>query len=188
MDVLSELISLMERQKNGENIIEQIRHISEYNKTDNEMLNTVMSEWESMYSYIPGRIDGLDNIIKLLGLIKQRRFMSMLTLYKSQYWKELIDLRGPVETVLICECKVCKEVYHSIGMSGFLDAYGLICNTCGDVLFKSYYSETQIPACKCGGSYILGCKKCRNNTFNTIGELSPYKYFEEHKYIRDELV
>lgn len=107
-----------------------------------------------------------------------------LTIYKSPSWKEIINLRGPCETVQFKECEVCHSVFHSIGMSGFLDAIGLVCDHCGDVLFRAYYDESDIPRCSCSGEYRSGCKNCNDKPSKLIKEISPYENFLDHNYVR----
>lgn len=76
------------------------------------------------------------------------------------------------------------QIKSLTGMSGFLDAIGLVCDHCGDVLFRSYYDESEIPRCSCAGEYRSGCKNCNDKPSKLIKEISPYEYFLDHKNIR----
>lgn len=155
-------------------------------------ITIVMNEWNEMFSFVPGRVDGIEPIMQLMKFINKKstniKLIDPLAIYKSPYWKEIINLRGPCETVLLNECKSCHSRYHSIGMSGFLDAIGLVCDNCGDVLFKSYYDDNEIPRCSCSGKYIFGCKNCIDQPSKLIKEISPYEYFLNHNYIRGSMI
>lgn len=76
------------------------------------------------------------------------------------------------------------QIKSLTGMSGFLDAIGLVCDHCGDVLFRSYYDESEILRCSCSGGYRSGCKNCNDKPSKLIKEISPYEYFLNHNYIR----
>lgn len=189
------LIKLLELQKTGE--LKDLSEIKEYadkyfsgknfggntSDTDYRIFN-IMNEWKSMYSFSPGLEMGVNLIIDLLNKIIEKPNIDILGVYRLEEWKKIVSLRAPVETVIEKQCKECKGVFYTMGVSGFLDGAGLVCNKCGDVYFKSYYDETEIPDCSCGGQYKDECPFCEHKGAETVGYKSPYWYFKNHKYIR----
>jgi hypothetical protein len=150
-------------------------------------LLTLLKEWSAMFSFVPGRIEGLDSIIRLVAWIKGDPSSDSSGLYVRPEWKQIVELRGPVTTVLRVACNTCGSEYVSMGMSGFLDANAFICSDCGNVYFKSYYDESPLPSCGCGGQYVLGCPKCKNTERKIVSESSPYEYFAKHKFDKEKM-
>jgi len=150
-------------------------------ETDYRIMN-IMNEWKDMFSYSPGLTEGIDIIISLLDKIIISPEIDILEIFKSKEWKKLIDLKGPTETIIEKQCKKCNNFFYLIGVSGFLDAEGLVCNKCGDVYFKSIYDESKLPECECGGQYKNECPYCGDNSSNTVGNRSPYWYFSNHRF------
>ena len=150
--------------------------------TDYRIMN-IMNEWKDMFSFSPGLVDGIDLIIDLLDKIVEKPRIELMEIYKLEEWKKVINLRGPVETVIEKQCKKCNNIFYVMGVSGFLDGTGLVCNNCGGVFFKSFYDDTEIPECVCGGNYIDQCPFCSHISAVTVGYRSPYWYFRNHKYI-----
>jgi hypothetical protein len=153
-------------------------------KTDYRIMS-IMNQWKQMYSYTPGLMEGVDIIALLLDKIIKTPGIDILKIFQSDEWKKLLALRGPVETILEMSCKRCNAIFFSMGLSGFFDGDGYVCDKCGNVYFKSLYDNTEIPECGCGGHYKNNCPFCGNNDAVTIGEKSPYWYFSNHKFVRD---
>ena len=143
---------------------------------------SIIKEWKDMFSYSPGLKEGINIIILLLDKIIITPEIKILEIYKSKEWKELINLRGPVEAIIEKQCKNCNNYFYSMGVSGFLDAEGLVCNKCGDVYFKSIYDDSELPECECGGQYKHECPYCGCESAITIGDKSPYWYFSNHRF------
>jgi hypothetical protein len=192
---IAKLIELLEQQKLGEiediNIINDFVHLhfigegfgGKASTTDYRIMN-IMNEWKDMFSYSPGLTLGIDYLIALLTKVKDYPKIDIMDIYKSEEWKELINLRGPVETVIEKQCKKCNGIFYVMGISGFLDGSDLVCNKCGNVYFKSFYDESDLPSCNCGGEYKDECPYCQHRSANTVGYRSPYWYFSNHSYIR----
>ena len=154
-------------------------------KTDFRIMN-IMEEWEGMFSFSPGITERIPLIQALLMKIVLRFGLDITDLYKTDEWNKIIELRGPVETVLERKCENCGCFYYSMGLSGFIDGNALICNRCGDVYFKSYYEDLESPKCECNGKFISGCPKCGEQASTTVKCLSPYEYFADHKFLNHE--
>lgn len=194
-DYISGLKKLLELQKTGE--LNDLNNVKEFTakylvgenldrnapNTDYRILN-IMNEWKSMYSFSPGLTKGVDLIIDLLNRIIEKPDMDILEFYKLEEWKRVVNLRGPVETIIEKQCEECSSIFYTMGVSGFLDGVGLVCDKCGDVFFKSFYDDTKTPDCSCGGHYKDGCPLCGHNSAVTVGYKSPYWYFENHRYTR----
>lgn len=150
-------------------------------KTDHRIMS-IMHEWKDMFSYSPGLINGIDILISLLEKIIINPEIDILEIYRSKEWRELIDLRAPVEAILEMQCKKCNGIFFAMGVSGFLDGAGLVCNKCGDVYFKSIYDDSELPACECGGHYKDECPYCGYKDAVTVGERSRYWYFSNHRF------
>ena len=155
----------------------------EAESTDYRIMN-IMNEWKSMFSYSPGFNNGIDIIIELVDEVLTNSEIEILQIYQTDAWKTLVELRAPVETVIEKQCKKCNGIFYVMGVSGFLDGVGLVCNRCGNVFFKSFYDDTEIPNCDCGGQFTGECPYCKHRSAMTIGEKSPYWYFDNHKFIR----
>lgn len=199
MNFLNRLLFMLTEQMNGK---EYTQEIKEYIKPlfaekvfRNESLTsaqvlgveTIMREWLGMFSFKPGCLKGVPFIISLLKWLKFKETVDVLEIYKRDEWKKIVELRGPVESVLNKECKKCRFNYYAMGMSGFLDVASFVCSSCGNVYFQSIYLDTSvIPTCECGGTYISGCPHCGEHTGKNVHEISPYEYFHNHKYIRGE--
>lgn len=148
----------------------------------------LLSEWSGMFSFQGGRMDGIAPIVRLLKSIKGRPKIEQVELYETKEWREIVGLRGPVETVLFYECSNCHTEYPRMGMSGFLDMHDLLCTSCGAVTFRPNtdpVSKTAV-ACRCGGVASIGCPSCGGLGGTPVREISPYQYFASHRYYRDE--
>lgn len=147
----------------------------------------LLSEWSGMFSFMPGRPDGLPPLMSILRLVCRSPQIEQMEIYELEEWKQIVGLRGPVETVQVCECANCRRRYARMGMSGFLDLMALVCGKCGDVVFRSIYDEKEEEvACPCGGVAKLGCHSCGAVQERVIEEMSPYQYFSNHKFYRQE--
>jgi hypothetical protein len=149
-------------------------------------IELLLGEWRGMFSYSPGRAEGIAPLIALLDLIRHRPYFDPLELHGQREWKRIIDLRGPVETVLIYSCGSCSIQYPRMGMSGFLNLIDFLCGKCGNVIFKSTYDKLSEVACPCGGVARVGCPTCGSAAGRVIEEVSPYLYFSGHKFYRDD--
>jgi hypothetical protein len=146
----------------------------------------LLSEWSEMFSFEPGRPEGLPPLISLLNEVCRNRRLEQMEIYEREEWKKIVALRGPVETVQVCECANCRRQYPRMGMSGFLDLVALVCGRCGAVVFESIYEEEREAACPCGGVAKLGCPSCGSLQARVIEEMSPYRYFSDHTFYREE--
>lgn len=198
-DLCSHLLTLLKKQFAGdESLIDQIALLSDrvcgekiYRDTvltpqQIRGMELVLEELRGMFSFYPGRRDGLPHLISLLEVIGRTPQIEQMEIYGRREWKEVVKLRGPVETVLIRECAKCKTTYPRMGTSGFLDLTDLLCGQCGDVIFKSLYEEKKETTCPCGGLAKVGCPSCGFLQGRTVDEMSPYRYFAEHRFYREQ--
>lgn len=159
------------------------------NHTQSLLAVNVLSELKGMVSFTPGRLEGIEPVVSLLEWVASNPSVEALDLYKRDEWKHIVELSGPVETVMRVKCEKCGNIYYSMGISGFLDMSAMICRECGDVYFKSYYDNSEVPKCLCGGDYQQDCcPVCNSIDRKMVGELSPYEYFYSHKYIKGNLI
>jgi hypothetical protein len=149
-------------------------------------LELLLLEWKDMFSFSPGRPEGLALLIKLVEVVGRTPQFEATDIYARPEWKQLIDLRGPVETVLILDCESCHSKYPRMGISGFLDLIDLLCANCGGIVFRSTYSELREATCSCGGIAKLGCPACGARKGRVVTEMSPYQYFSDHRMVRDD--
>ncbi len=157
---------------------------------DGYCLFNAYEQWSQAFSYKPGRCEALGPIRSLANKLLGYGTDDTLRLFREPEWSELVQLRGPVEVVLVFQCLSCRREYPGMGTSGFYDASGLLCPQCGSVLFRSLYAEGQIPLCSCGSPYqspeMVGCPFCHSTQSQVVSQLSPYQYFETHSYVRDQ--
>ena len=196
-NLLANLQMLIERQVSGDNAARsEISRLNElvcgahvYRDSDLSSqqvraIELLLNEWSGMFSFQPGRIDGLPPIANLLALIRRKDNVELMDLYESPDWKIIVALRGPVETVQICRCAICREKYARMGVSGFLEILDFHCNDCGAVIFKSAYESDEVVRCPCGSLARVGCPSCSSNEHKVIEEISPYEYFSDHIFHR----
>lgn len=149
-------------------------------------IEILLDEWRGMFSFHPGRREGLAPLARLLCLICRKPQMEQLEIYGTKEWKDLVGLRGPVETVLIQKCGKCRTEYPRMGTSGFLDIIDLLCNACGAIHFESAYDAPKEVTCPCGGKAKVGCPSCGSIGGTTVEGMSPYRYFADHALYRHE--
>lgn len=196
-DIYSQLLKLLQKQISGDDsVIDQISIIADQVcgvKVYRDSLLTsqqvrgveiLLNEWGGMFSFMPGRLEGLPHLVDLLKFIRNNPQIDELKIFERPEWKEIVELRGPVETVQILECGKCKNHYPRMGMSGFLDLIDLYCSQCGNVIFKSLYDDKLAVVCSCGGTAKVGCPNCGSIEGRTLEEMSPYRYFAGHQYKR----
>ena len=185
---LQKFIDCLHHQRAGS--LSAIDEISSLNASleDGYCLFNLHEQWRGAFSFFPGRREAIDPILSLAKKLKEFSSDDTLQMYASPEWKKLVLLRGPVESVMLRRCKNCKHSYVCMGTSGFYDANGLVCDSCGNVYFKSYYDETDTPKCACGAIFPTitsnGCQKCGEHGYLSEGEMSPYEYFSTHSYHR----
>ena len=180
---------LLDRQASGDAaVIDDLRQLS-FSLDHGYCLYNLYLQWSGAFSYLPGRTESLTPILELARKLQSFSRDDTLKMYEQPEWKQIVDLRGPVEVVQIYRCDNCRADYPAMGTSGFLDIAGLVCPKCGDVYFKSYYHESATPKCACGGSYPSpehhGCPSCGNSGGKVVKEISPFQYFGDHKYTYD---
>jgi hypothetical protein len=148
-------------------------------------LRMILQEWDGMFSFDPGRVEGLPALISLTELTANQD-ADDIPLYESDHWRQLVDLRGPVDGVQVCRCTSCHREYVQMGMSGFLDLDSFVCSQCGDVFFRSSYARGDAPGCPCGGSTASACPGCGSRSATITEQMSPYQYFRTHRFHRDD--
>jgi hypothetical protein len=155
---------------------------------DGYCLFNLYEQWLGAFSFLPGRKEAVLPLLSLAEKLTKFSSDDTLAMYSLSEWQQLVLLRGPVETVLFEKCTNCSHSYVSMGTSGFYDANGLVCDSCGNVYFKSYYDETPPPRCACGREFpsvtTYGCRQCGEKKSLSQGGVSPYEYFSKHTYIR----
>jgi hypothetical protein len=149
-------------------------------------MELLLGEWSNMFSFKPGRADGLPHLIKLLQTVCRRPRIEQLELVSSAEWQHLVSLRGPVETVQLCECARCQRKYPRMGMSGFPDLAAMVCERCGDVVFRSFAEDEQEAVCPCGGVARSSCPSCGADQARVLEEISPYEYFAAHQFYKKD--
>jgi hypothetical protein len=152
------------------------------------VLGVILQEWEGMFSFDPGRIEGLDPLRELVRFASASADIDVLDVYRHPAWGRLVELRGPVESVLLCECDRCRTTYPQMGISGFLDVRAFLCPGCGSVEFQSSFADSAGSACGCGQTRIPGCPNCgaSSNAAVVVDEINPYEYFATHSFIRTD--
>ena len=137
------------------------------------------------FSFSPGRLDALGPLLALTRWLHDKKRDYVNQKYDLTEWAELVAMRGPVETVMIRKCNECDLESVSMGTNGFYDANSLICSECGNVYFKSYLDESELPRCSCGGQYTQTQSGCTiEGHRSSCTEVSPYEYFANHSFIR----
>lgn len=198
-DLCSVLLDALQRQSAGDGgAADEIRRMSELLGGERVYRDPVLTsqqvrgmelllgEWCGMFSFHPGRQEGLAPLASLLSFIYRNPQIEQLEIYGTKEWMAIVDLRGPVETVLITKCGECGAEYPRMGTSGFLDIIDLLCSACGSVHFKSAYDGSKDVACPCGGKARVGCPSCGSIHGKTVDEMSPYRYFTDHALYRHE--
>ena len=194
-DLLSTLLDLFRRQAAGDvSAIDGIAPIADLVCGDSVYrhplltpqqvrgIELVLAEWRGMFSFEPGRLEGLPPLVRVLTLIRRKAQMDQSEIYHVEAWKEVVRLRGPVEAVQIYRCSSCGTQYPRMGTSGFLDSIDLLCSSCGAVFFKSIYNAPREVGCECGGLAKAGCPSCQSVDGEVVHEMSPYEYFAKHRY------
>lgn len=155
---------------------------------DGYCLFNLYEQWCGAFSFIPGRVEAVPLILALAEKLLRFPSDDTLALYALPEWKELVQLRGPVESVLLKRCVSCSHFYVCMGTSGFYDANGLVCGSCGNVYFKSYYDSSETPQCSCGEQFkestACNCPRCGEKENRSEGGMSPFEYFFAHTFIR----
>jgi hypothetical protein len=186
----TQFTDLLEMQTDGDcHAVEKLKGLP-ISMKDGRCLFDLYEQWSSAFSYTPGRKETLTLILSLAKKMPDYANDDVLSLYREPEWQKLINLRGPVETILIQQCLICFQVYPKMGVSGYYEAQCLICNRCGNVFFRSHYDGNPLPACSCGENFhtlnTCGCPACGTKPSSTIAEMSPYEYFEKHEYVRGQ--
>lgn len=199
-DLCAALLNAFQRQSAGEDAAcDEIRHMRELicgrgvyrdpKLTSQQVrgIELLLDEWRDMFSFHPGRKEGLALLESLLSLICRKPQIEQLEIYGTKEWKDIVGLRGPVETVLIHKCRDCGTKYARMGTSGFLDIVDLLCKACGSIHFTSTYDAPEKVRCPCGGEARTGCPSCGSIQGTTVEELSPYQYFSDHTLYRHDI-
>jgi hypothetical protein len=198
-DLCSILLNALQRQSAGEaSAADEIRRVSELMCGERVYRDPVLTsqqvrgiellldEWRGMFSFHPGRREGLAPLASLLSLICRKPQVEQLEIYETEEWKDIVGLRGPVETVLICKCGTCRTKYPRMGTSGFLEIIDLLCSACGGIHFESCYDPPKEITCPCGGKAKVGCPSCGSIDGTTVEEMNPYHYFADHALYRHD--
>ena len=122
-NVIDQMVALLEKLKRGDTrAAREFRALVKPFRTedglwfkhpdlDPEQGNAVgllIREWEEMFSYKPGRQEGLAPLIALLQWLQTRAKPEVLELYERPEWLELMALRGPADCVMTMKCQKCK--------------------------------------------------------------------------------
>jgi hypothetical protein len=150
-------------------------------------LRMILAEWEGMFSYSPGRIEGLPVILRLAKGLLADGSGKRWDLYSHPDWGKLVDLRGPVDEVCETECTKCGTRYYLMILSGFLDMKGYVSYPSGNALLRSIYDDSPLPKPKSGSPYKNGCPKCGVKSHEPVKSISPYQDFATRTYIRTDL-
>lgn len=197
--VCATLLVLLERQLAGDDSVrEEISGIfsrfrGDYPDDDPSLsrelfqdVKHVLYEWHQMFSWQPGRPEGLPVLVTLLRRVCRKTEDDSFALYRSEEWGRLVALRGPVEAVLISECARCTRRYTAMGTSGFSDLTGLVCDWCGFAVFVSSWEDRREAPCPCGGTAVRGCPACGAQEGPVVDEMSGYRYFADHGFRRED--
>ncbi len=178
---------MLEQQDSGnESVRDEIRSLG-VTQNDGQCLFNLYGEWMGAFSYSPGRLDALELLLALTRWLVDKKRDYVNQKYELTEWAELVAMRGPVETVIVRKCTECDLEMVSMGTSGFYDANGLICSECGNVYFRSYYDESELLRCNCGGQYTQTQSGCTiEGHRSSCTEISPYEYFASHSFIRGD--
>lgn len=163
-------------------------HALSLSTADGYCLFNLYEQWCAAFSYAPGRQDALPSILSAVRKLLSFRSDDTLMMYKLPEWERLVAMRGPAECVMRKRCAACACEHTEIGTSGFYDANALVCRSCGNVHFKSYYDASSTPACTCGSEFpettAYGCPRCKSTKAVTVAESSPFEYFEAHAFTK----
>ena len=178
-------LNLLELQDSGdESVRDEIRLLG-VTQNDGQCLFNLHGEWLGAFSFSPGRLDALKPLLALTRWLVDKKRDYVNQKYDRTEWAELVAMRGPVETVIIRKCNKCNIESVSMGTSGFYDANALLCADCGNVYFKSYYDDSEMPACTCGGRYTQPRPECTmDGHVISRTEISPYEYFSTCSFVR----
>lgn len=181
-------VELLRQQSSGDSTtIDRLRQLQP-RLEDGYCLFNLYEQWSQAFAYNPGRLGALPSILRLAEHIKRQKDDNTLSLYRTLEWSALVALRGPVETVLLYSCSDCGREYPKMGTSGFLDEIDWLCPKCGAVYFRSVYDKSAPPLCQCGGSFRApssSCPYCGSSRSQSSWNISPYEYFEHHRFYRD---
>jgi hypothetical protein len=144
----------------------------------------LLEEWFAIYNSQIQISNGIAAIKKLLLWAKHNESVQTIEMFQQPEWKQLVQLRGPVEAILHCRCRKCGKEFLGMGTSGFSDEAGWICSVCGAVIFRSVYNLEPAPVCKCGGKTFSNCPNCDSKEFELLQTSSPYGYFSNHTWQR----
>ena len=126
-----QFVELLQAQAAGEqSAIERILGLS-ISLKDGYCLYNIFQQWKGAFSFPEGRNEALNLVLAIARQLNQFSPDDTLQMYKTLEWKQLIELRGPVETVIFKECSKCSHRYVQMATSGFYDANGLVCRGCG---------------------------------------------------------
>jgi len=199
-DPCSELLRALQRQSAGEDsVIDEIFRMTDLmcgerayrdpvlTSQQARGIELLLNEWRDMFSFYPGRTEGLAPVTSLLSLICGDPQMEQLEIYGTKEWKEIVGLRGPVETVRIHKCGKCQARYPQMITGEFSDIIDLLCYSCGGVHFVSAYDAPKEVVCPCGGKAKSDCPSCGSMVGSTVEEMSPYQYFASHPLYRHDV-
>jgi hypothetical protein len=145
-------------------------------------IERLLDEWQGMFSFVPGRTEGLPYLMSLLKWTEQNPHAEPADLCAQGDWKRIVELRGPVETVLMHSCARCQKTYPRMAISDSFELVDLLCGRCGAVTFKSVHDAERTAACSCGGVARMGCPSCGATEGPVVDEVSPYFYFASHAH------
>ena len=155
-------------------------------KTDQQLycVFNLLEEWRDIHNAGVPIPKGIATIKKLVSWVEHNEKADTLTLFRQVEWAQLVELRGPVEAILHCQCRKCGCEFVRMGTSGFTDEIGWICSDCGSVIFRSVYETKTAELCTCGGKTCQGCPACDSQEFEVTRTSSPYGYFANHTWRR----
>lgn len=184
-ELTAQFVTLLERHLSGDADAIRCLHTLPVARGSGECLWRTHREWLSAFSYEPGRTEVLPLLIPLAQWLKEKKRDSTLKFFAHREWRQIGELRGPVDTVGFTECSSCGFSYPVMNMIGHCDTFGLPCDQCGDVFFCDLRDDPVIPACHCGGQFFKTwpCPKCGCTEYTTVGYISPYEYFASHNFM-----
>ncbi len=187
-ELTARFVQLLERQSKGDATAEKELHALQITQLHGQCLFDLYGEWSGAFCYSPGRREILAPLLDLARWLKEEKRDDINQKNDRPEWGEIIELRGPAETVQFRKCSKCGFVRASMGTSGFYDAIGLLCCDCGNAYFKADCDESETPSCECGGVFAetWPCVKCSDEHYENAGGMSPYEYFSKHSYSRGE--
>ncbi len=121
---ISQLITLLRRQAEGHYFASRkIRALvkpfrqgedswfshPELTKPQSQCIEILYREWEGMFSYWPGRMEGLEPLIKLVQWVAKNPSAEILPLYEQSAWVKIGKLASPAETVMRMKCAQCGK-------------------------------------------------------------------------------